>query len=98
LSSGVEALIDYSLPVENILQGFEFRKELPFPTGGRMAMEEKGEMQGYEERDFMRNDAFPAGLEPDVETGSSPFTWRGLVIAVIAAIILSLAATLLLGG
>ncbi|NNF83820.1 MAG: hypothetical protein HKM29_01545 [Deltaproteobacteria bacterium] len=61
-------------------------------------MEGKGKMQGYEEKDFMRNDAYPPGLEPDIETGSQPPTWRGLVIAVIAAIILSLTATLLLGG
>lgn len=61
-------------------------------------MGEKREMRGYEEREFMRNDAFPDGLEPDVRTGSAPPTWRGLVIAVIAAIVLSLTATLLLGG
>jgi len=61
-------------------------------------MEGSGEMQGYEKKDFMGNDAFPEGLEPDVVTGSGPPTWRGLVIAVIAAIVLSLTATLLLGG
>jgi hypothetical protein len=63
-----------------------------------MAMKEKGKMRRYEEKDSIRDDTFPGNLEPDVETGSAPFTWRGLVIAVIAAIVLSLTATLLLGG
>ena len=61
-------------------------------------MKGKGEMRGYEEKDSIRDEPFPGSLEQDVQTGYAPPTWRGVVIAVIAAIILSLTATLLLGG
>ena len=50
--------------------------------------------EGY----FRRGDFFTEGLEPDSQAGISSPTWRGLLIAVIAAIVLSVTATLLLGG
>lgn len=45
-------------------------------------------------------DGFPVGRDADVDDppGRSSPTWRGLVVAVVAAAILSVAATLLLGG
>jgi hypothetical protein len=45
-----------------------------------------------------RGDFLSEGLEPDSQGGISSPSWRGLVIAVVAAIVLSVTATLLLGG
>jgi hypothetical protein len=44
-----------------------------------------------------RGDFLSEGLEPDSQGGISSPSWRGLVIAVVAAIVLSVTATLLLG-
>ena len=63
-----------------------------------MPLERNEEVQETGEKNFMSSDAFPAGLSPDGRTGATSPTWRGLVIAVIAAIVLSLTATFLLGG
>jgi hypothetical protein len=48
---------------------------------------------------YSRGDDFLSeGLEPDTQGGISSPTWRGLLIAVIAAIVLSVTATIMLGG
>lgn len=50
------------------------------------------------EESFRRRDFFAEEPEKDARAGLSSPTWRGLVIAVAAATILSVAATFLLGG
>ena len=45
---------------------------MPLPAEGEKAMEEKGKMRGYEEKNSIRDDTFPGSLETDVETGSPP--------------------------
>jgi hypothetical protein len=56
------------------------------------------ELLDNREGSFRRGDFFTEELEQDVQAGLSSPTWRGLLIAVIAAIVLSVTATLLLGG
>ena len=61
-------------------------------------MEKEKELPESNERYFRREDFFPDEPEQDDQDGLSSPTWRGLFIAVIAAIVLSVTATLLLGG
>ncbi len=56
------------------------------------------ELWENEGRYLRRGDFLSEGPEPDSQAGISSPTWRGLLIAVIAAIVLSVTATLLLGG
>ncbi len=56
------------------------------------------ELRENEVRYSPRGDFFTEELEQDVQAGLSSPTWRGFLIAVIAAIVLSVTATLLLGG
>jgi hypothetical protein len=56
------------------------------------------ELMGNEERYPGRGEFLSEGVERDAQAGVSSPTWRGLLIAVIAAIVLSVTATLLLGG
>lgn len=61
-------------------------------------MEKENELRENKERYFRREDFFLDETEQDAQAGISSPTWRGLVIAVIAAVVLSVGATLLLGG
>ena len=61
-------------------------------------MEKEKELPENKERYFRREDFFPEEAEQDDQAGLSSPTWRGLLIAVIAAVVLSVGATLLLGG
>ncbi len=51
-----------------------------------------------EKQDLPRKEPLPGEGEPDGKDRPANPTWRGLVVAVVAAIVLSVAATLLLGG
>jgi hypothetical protein len=61
-------------------------------------MEKEKELLEHKERDFRREDFFPEEQEHDDQYRLSSPTWRGLLIAVIAAVVLSVGTTLLLGG
>jgi hypothetical protein len=61
-------------------------------------MEKEKELLENKERDFRGEDFFPDEMEQDDQVGLSSPTWRGLVIAVVTAIVLSVTATFLLGG
>ncbi len=61
-------------------------------------MEKEKEVPENEARYFRREDFFPDEVEQDAQAGLSSPTWRGLVIAVVTAIVLSVTATFLLGG
>lgn len=60
-------------------------------------VKEKGVPEN-EARYFRREDYYPDEVEQDTQAGLSSPTWRGLVIAVVTAIVLSVTATFLLGG
>lgn len=61
-------------------------------------MEKEKELPENKERVFRGEDVFPEEAEQDDQAGLSSPTWRGLVIAVVTAIVLSVTATFLLGG
>ncbi|MGB3398906.1 MAG: hypothetical protein WBA34_01900 [Candidatus Deferrimicrobiaceae bacterium] len=61
-------------------------------------MKKEKELPENKERVFRGEDVFPEEAEQDDQDGLSSPTWRGLLIAVIAAVVLSVGATLLLGG
>ena len=60
-------------------------------------MEGKHDREGREERDLLAENVTARDADPNGLPAHSP-SWRGLVVAVIAAASLSVAATLLLGG
>jgi hypothetical protein len=61
-------------------------------------MEGKHDREGREESYFLAENVPESDADPNGLPGPSSPSWRGLVVAVIAAAILSVAATLLLGG
>jgi hypothetical protein len=61
-------------------------------------MEENRDREDRETGSSLTGDLYGRETDPEDLPGPSSPTWRGLVVAVVAAAILSVAATLLLGG
>ena len=61
-------------------------------------MEENRDREDRETGSSLTGDLYGRDAGPEDLAGRSSPTWRGLVVAVVAAAILSVAATLLLGG
>ena len=61
-------------------------------------MEGKHDREGREERDLLAENVPARDADPNGLPGHSSPSWRGLIVAVIAAASLSVAVTLLLGG
>jgi hypothetical protein len=61
-------------------------------------MEENRDREARETGSSLIGDLYGREADPEDLPGRSSPTWRGLVVAVVAAAILSVAATLLLGG
>jgi len=61
-------------------------------------MEGKDEREERKSGNPLTDDASGGGENPEDPAPRSSPTWRGLVVSVVAAIVLAVAATLLLGG